>query len=290
MTWVVGSTTPFGYGIGLSDIRITFTDGTERDCLQKIYPVGPFIAAGFAGSVAIGFAMVNRLKELLYDPSGAGAWDPVAVSQWWPADAREVFENFSKEEQELQSQIILIGAHPIEHNGNPQWPRCHVHTFSSPTFEAVEVKAPNLAAIGCGADVQHCRDALDQIATDHNAWFNIVQGEQGTPGGMATVLAINLTSLLKHTQPRGVSSHLHYCWVYRGRIVIKTNDHVAMGPWTRFYTGVNSPENLASELPFSPPDPDHRVEHFMMPRIATSLDELNLLLRDAQHSSTCALA
>jgi hypothetical protein len=45
----------FGYGFGLSDIRVTLGDGSEVDCLQKIYPVARWVAAGFSGSVKIGF-------------------------------------------------------------------------------------------------------------------------------------------------------------------------------------------------------------------------------------------
>ena len=61
MTWIVGRSIPFGYSVALSDIRVTL-DGREIDCLQKIYPVGPFIAMGFAGSVPIGFAMIDRMR------------------------------------------------------------------------------------------------------------------------------------------------------------------------------------------------------------------------------------
>ena len=41
----------FGYGFGISDVRVTLADGSEVDCLQKIYPIGRHVAAGFAGSV-----------------------------------------------------------------------------------------------------------------------------------------------------------------------------------------------------------------------------------------------
>ena len=57
----------FGFAVGISDIRVT-TPNEERDCLQKIYAVGPGVALGFAGSVAIGFAMVDRLRAKLVPP------------------------------------------------------------------------------------------------------------------------------------------------------------------------------------------------------------------------------
>jgi hypothetical protein len=102
------------------------------------------------------------------------------------------------------------------------------------------------------------------------------------------MLAINLTTLLQRTQPHGISSHLHYCWVYRGRIVIKTNNHISMGRWSTFPTGVDSPESPANILPSEPPMDDPNSTHFTMPRIATSLEELNSLLLEEHISSACA--
>lgn len=125
-------------------MRVTLSDGSERDCLQKIYKVGNLIAAGFAGSVAIGFGMIDKLTELLACDDPMRAWDPVVVATWWPKDAREVFNSFPAEERELQSHVILIGAHPTAHNGNPACPRTHVYTFCSPNFDAVSVPPPAL--------------------------------------------------------------------------------------------------------------------------------------------------
>jgi hypothetical protein len=46
-----------GYGVMISDVRITFADGTEVDLLRKAYRVGPFILAGFAGSAHVGMRL-----------------------------------------------------------------------------------------------------------------------------------------------------------------------------------------------------------------------------------------
>ena len=35
--------------------------GSERDMLQKAYPLGPYIIGGFAGSVKIGFELLHSL-------------------------------------------------------------------------------------------------------------------------------------------------------------------------------------------------------------------------------------
>ena len=86
MTWVVGRPVPFGYSVGLSDIRVTLLpDRTEWDCLQKVYAVAPNIAAAFAGSVEIGFAMIDRLKHHLRLPAPGLGWDPAFVVSNLPA-------------------------------------------------------------------------------------------------------------------------------------------------------------------------------------------------------------
>jgi hypothetical protein len=66
MTWIIGTPTMFGYSFGISDVRVTLGGNREIDCLQKVHPVGRFIAAGFAGTVRIGFEMVDGLRQLLY--------------------------------------------------------------------------------------------------------------------------------------------------------------------------------------------------------------------------------
>jgi len=98
----------FGYGIGISDVRVTLGDSTEHDCLQKIYPVGRFIAMGFAGSVRIGFAMIETLAALLYHEDQSMSWDPDAVAEWWPDDARQVFSQFDGAERMHHSHLMMI--------------------------------------------------------------------------------------------------------------------------------------------------------------------------------------
>lgn len=244
MTWIVGMPGMFGYGIGISDIRVTLSNGTERDCLQKIYKVGDFIAAGFAGSVAIGFGMIDRLRELLLSDDPTRAWDPKAIADWWPEDAREVFNSFPDEERNLASHVILIGAHPSEHNGNPNWPTNYVFIFRSPDFEAIPVTPPALGAIGCGSQFGPCRAAVESLSTDHETRFNLMRGEQGCSGGMGTMLGFTLTRTLQETRPRGVSPYLHCCWVYRGKVVIAPHNYSKIGRWMSFSTGVEAAETF----------------------------------------------
>lgn len=230
MTWVIGSGTMFGYSFGLSDVRVTLQDKSEHDCLQKIHPVGRYLAAAFAGSVAIGFGMIDRLSELLAIPEDEpGVWNPDAVADWWPNDAKEVFASFPKEEREAGADLMLLGVNPNEHNGNPAWPRAEVYIFRSPEFAAVKAKPHEILTIGCGADIPEFQAALAKLSRDNDARMKLMQGEVGTIGGMGTSLTIRLTKMLQDRRPQWISSHLHQCWVFPNRIQISTNDHGQQG-------------------------------------------------------------
>lgn len=77
MTWCVGMPFFLGCGLIISDIRVTWTDtGQKDDCLQKVYPVGPLIAASFAGSVLGGFVMMENLLRALAGLEKDHAWVP----------------------------------------------------------------------------------------------------------------------------------------------------------------------------------------------------------------------
>jgi hypothetical protein len=284
MTWIVGAPVMFGYGFAVSDVRVTLASGEERDCLQKVYPVGKFIAAGFAGSVRIGFAMLETLSSLLNVPEAEGddkAWDPVAISRWWPADARDVFSKFPATEQACHSHLMLIGTSPTETNGDAPWAKAYVYIFRSPEFTPEEVSPGQIGAIGSGNFVEPCRDMVQRFSSDHSARFQLMQGEVGQPGGMGQMFGWRATTILKDCRPNGISSHLHYCWVYRGRIVIQTNDHTTYGAWTSFPIGLDTPEapeKSSGTNPVTGEPEEVGVQHFTMPVIAQSWNELQKLL------------
>ncbi|SPE44557.1 conserved hypothetical protein [Candidatus Sulfotelmatobacter sp. SbA7] len=79
MTWICATSTIYGYGALYSDVQVTFRDGHTRDLIQKAYPLGNSIAAGFAGSVRIGFDLLSNLTQCLSMPPEARktvAWEP----------------------------------------------------------------------------------------------------------------------------------------------------------------------------------------------------------------------
>ena len=285
MTWIVGTPTMFGYGFGISDIRVTLGDGAEVDCLQKIYPVARWVAAGFSGSVQIGFALIDSLSRWGNAIEESYAMVPTVLAREWPASARKVFERFPESERRARASVLMISTDPQEDNGNPNWPLSYVHIFRSPDFEPEEVKVHQMGSIGSGSVYDRCRAVIDEFSQSFERRVFHMQAGVGSQGGMGTSIGHDLTTLLMRTQPTGISSHLHYCWVYRGQIIIETNNRIIKGKWTI------SPLGHAQDQ-FDDRDEtiDEGATAFRMPRVATTWEELVDTLRERGFNCASAVA
>lgn len=218
MTWVVGAPIPFGYSVGLADIRVTFRDGSERDCIQKIYQVGPVVCAAFAGSVRIGFAMLSRISHLLKVDDSATAWDLDEVSRWWPQHAREVWNRMPDCERALQSEFMLFGAHPDQ--GYP-WAKPYVYSFRSPRFDpAPSVEPLTVCSLGKGASIRTYCQPLQGLRSDEA----LMKLETGRAGGIARGIMNLVTESLLALPIRGISPHLHVLTAFRDRVEGSKND------------------------------------------------------------------
>ena len=280
MTWVVGTPTMFGYGFGISDVRVTLADGSEVDCLQKIYPIGRHIAAGFAGSVVIGFSMLDELRRLCSFDDPRVAVNPTEVAEQWPSCARRVFELADDEDKTDLCHLMLIMVNPRADVENPGWRRTHVQIFKSPDFEVEEIPVHKLGSIGSGISYPPCKAAVDSFG-DLKRRETLMQGEVGTQGGMGSMLGSDLTRILKHIQPQGVSAHLHYCWVYRAQTIIRANNHAEKGRWTisELGSGINQGPDHFNEIASRQAAAEDNAELFEMPPgLAQSWDELIQIL------------
>jgi hypothetical protein len=185
---------------------------------------------GFAGSVTIGFSMVDRMRELLACPPNS-AWMPEVVAEWWPDDARKVYLSFDEATRRLGCHLMMFSVHPNDDNG--LWPRAFVYIFKSPHFEPIPVRPSDAMAIGSGAASEPCRTELERLCSDDEHKFDLMQAEVGTPGGIATVLSFDLAMLIRKHEPTGVSPHLHICAARRGNITVFPNNfitHTEKGP------------------------------------------------------------
>src|SRR6266704_3650612 len=124
MTWIVGTVPPFGYSILVSDTCVSWSNGTEKACLQKIHKVGDDFLCGFAGSVKIGFVLLDALATQL--PRKQVRTPTVLARDWIPSLASRVFRAAPEPERKLGCQIIVAAVHPTENLGDAPWPRTYV--------------------------------------------------------------------------------------------------------------------------------------------------------------------
>ncbi len=271
MTWVIATNVILGYAVGISDIRVTFgppDKRQERDCLQKIYPVGQDLAVGFAGSVEIGFAMVSSLQNALKLEDQSLAWDPKSIAEQWPPHARRIFSSYPLAQQKLGSQLILIGANPTESTpGTPTMRTC-AYSFSWPEFEPVQARPHEVLSIGSGSDVRPYRQLLERYSHDHEFRNVLLMGESMV-GGAATMFESYVGKVVRDNPRPGVSPHLHLCLVRSGEVDVWSNDHSYKGRWRTHSLGP----------PAKNPPPDFAdMEKFRMPIVATSFDDLCQML------------
>lgn len=209
----------------LSDVRVTFANGRTADLVKKAYYVGPFIVAGFAGSVLIGFKLIESLRNFLVLPpeaAGQNAWKPQWVAKNWSPLARELFDASPASEKSLGSNILLVGVSPDEDIGAPEFRRVYIIRFSAPTFKPGFLrKTFTLCHIGNGRGVDLYKRAF-------RAHFHLragtLQAEAAGPTAWASMLGQTVNTVAKKHPVEGVSRHVHILVCRLGQVIEGTND------------------------------------------------------------------
>ena len=222
MTWVIGGSTLFGYGFALSDICVSWGEDRQLDCLQKIYPVSKFIAAGFSGSVKLGFMLLEDLRRFLILPEKDTAWKPKWVALNWRRRAKKIYGHAPENLRNLGCSILMVGVSPTENLGDAPAPRSTVSVLKAPEFEPKFSKTGGILSIGSGSEVEEYKRELAEFAKD--SYHPLMQMEVGNLGGFAHAINIAITKTLQEKVVKGVSKHLHICIVQRGQILIGNND------------------------------------------------------------------
>jgi len=186
VTWAIGATNQLGaYGVVVSDIQVTFKDGSTADIVRKAYPVGPYLIGAFAGSVYIGFELLTSISQFLRLPPDApsnACWVPAIAADKWAPIAKQVYENAPAEERALEAQFLLVGPHPTE-DGMPGRAIPYICKFSSPTFKPqITRNGDSAISIGSGATVPKYIEAVSDALDINNG---MLQAEIGNTGGWA---------------------------------------------------------------------------------------------------------
>lgn len=225
MTWVIGAPTMFGYSVALADIQVTLTfpDGSKRflDALQKLFLVGRFVAAGFSGSVEVGYLLLDDLIRWARLPNDKTAWIPDCLMIKWRRRARFIFSKLPIEKQRL-TEILLVSVYPQRSNGIPNEPQSYGCILRSPNFEVEKIVPGRIGSIGSGNNVAKYKESLEKLNTGYNP---LMQLEVGTPGGYGQALSISLSLDVKNNPVAGISPHFHVAIVRRGKMLFGTNNH-----------------------------------------------------------------
>jgi hypothetical protein len=226
MTWVVAASTIYGYGALYSDVQVTLRDGTTRDVLQKAYPVANYMAGGFAGSVKIGFMLLQSLIDHLSvpdKPKGKYVCDPIVAALSWAPIALRVFGSAENDERALGSRLLLVGASPIEDQGFGA--KIYFVRFASPTFEPqIMSRAIKLCSIGSGASVREYKHSIKPL---FRLSSGLLKAEIGQPGGWGNQLGHAISHNLGQNPRAGISRHLNTILIAReGFLFGKTNQTV----------------------------------------------------------------
>jgi hypothetical protein len=215
MTWVVAASTIFGYGALYSDVQVTLRDGTTRDLLQKGYAVANFVASGFAGSVKIGFMLVQSLSDHLAPPpevEETHECEPVAAALSWAPIARHIFASADASERKLQSRFLLVGASPLGDQGFGS--KIYFVRFASPDFEPQIMSRPiKICGIGTGAAIREYKHSIKPL---FRLSSGLMKAEVGNPGGWGNHLGHSISQALAWHPHSGISRHLHAILVSRG--------------------------------------------------------------------------
>jgi hypothetical protein len=182
----------------MSDVRVPFSDGSQRDIVQKAYGLQP------------------------------GAWEPIEVANHWKTIATGIFSAAHPDEQAGQSHIMLVG---ISHEADPatvhipnvvQGPRAIIIRMRSPNFEP-EITSRRLSVerIGSGAGVVRYTELMQ-------SYFDIgsdtLKAETAAFGMWPRMLGHGVMRVVEDNPIDGISPHVHILVCRSGDIIAMAND------------------------------------------------------------------
>jgi hypothetical protein len=267
MTWVIGTSSIASQAVLISDVQVKFATGEYRDLLQKAYMISNHVAAGFAGSVKIGFSLLDSLSvhlRISEEQKSTYAWNPRWIADTWPKIARATFLKHHETERKLGAALLIVAISPTEDRGVAEFPKVFLIRCNSPDFKpGIITRGFQSCSIGSGAGVQKYKSALNQLCRMQSGSH---QAEVGKPFGWADTLCFALSRTAIENQVAGVSSHFNLLAFNRSAPPFITN----------------SDHNTYSK------DGTSKIEH-RMPSVAQSYSEFQSMCQVTGQNSESAL-
>lgn len=171
LTWIIGTSSLMDNANLVSDVCVTFTlsNGDKKyiDCLQKVYYVGKYVLAGFAGSVKIGLKMIEYLNKELSKTGENEAWNmEIVLNTVLPRMLRRIYRLSDENEKRLRCSLLIASVHPSKNNGDGPYALTYIHKLDSPDFEPKKAKFNEVFSIGSGSGVQLYVKAVNKLKND----------------------------------------------------------------------------------------------------------------------------
>jgi hypothetical protein len=200
--------------------------------------------AGFAGSVELGFTLIEDMRQAWILPDKT-YWFPRAATYWWRRRARRIFSHCSSSIRRLGCSILVVGPDPHVETLHP---RTRCIRMSAPHFDP-EYLAPIVwHSIGNGSSHTTAAYFADEYKEHYIESF--AQFEVGSnPGGATFGTAGSVHRRLMEDSMESVSEALVFGNVFLDRCTVSSfrstqiiSDHeklvTAPGPligsWTEF--------------------------------------------------------
>lgn len=221
MTWIIGAVAPYSCVIGISDIQVTFAGTRTKDCLQKLHYIDPYIACGFAGSVELGFMMLQDLLDFLkLNLSKRGiAWKPDWVAGVWHKRAQTIFGNARDELRKSGCELMLLGVHPHENSkGPPGWDAVpYIVIMKPPEFTPTCYKEPwEYCSIGSGSS--RYAKVIENIKNQQLDPLMISVDEKGDKEIAPNLPFFLIAEAISENPAFGVSRHLQALIIQNGKV------------------------------------------------------------------------
>lgn len=216
MSWVIGGGTLLGYGVMISDVRVSWLgNGYIQDCLQKIYPLSNSLFCGFCGSVKLGFLLLEDLRGFLNlsdEEVRGAAWYPDWVAENWLPRAKKIFAKAPKDEQDLRSEIILTGVSPDEVFGQIGAAKIYTAVLKSPDFALQIIKSGNeFLTIGGGCGVEIYKQQIEKI-------------QVAIPANYGKILLGAISEVIRNNPQKNISKNLQIALIKKGQYSFGDND------------------------------------------------------------------